>query len=166
MCRVGDVGPYEIGNVFIGSCSDNASAANKKQDLPIGVGLTPRSKRNPYTASYSYRGRTIHLGTFETAGAAHQAFLHAAAAADAAEGADEEPFRFERHIGITGYRGIYERRGGYTARITANRRQIWLGHYDCAEDAARAYDAAAIKYHGSSAVLNFPIPAHTEEDAA
>lgn len=43
-----------------------------------------------------------------------------------------------------------------TACIVFNNKHIWLGTYNSEEDAAKAYDIAAIKYFGNDCVLNFP----------
>jgi hypothetical protein len=44
----------------------------------------------------------------------------------------------------------------WVARIYYQYKQIWLGYFKSEIDAARAYDRAAIKYHGEFARLNFP----------
>ena len=44
----------------------------------------------------------------------------------------------------------------WLATITKEGKQIRLGYYDSAVDAALAYDRAAVQYHGEFARLNFP----------
>lgn len=54
------------------------------------------------------------------------------------------------------YKGVSweERRNRWLARICVNYRPIFLGYYDTELDAAKAYNEAARKYHGTFARLN------------
>ena len=56
---------------------------------------------------------------------------------------------------VHGYKGVAPvRNGRWGARICINYRQSWLGSYDTIEEAARAYNEAAIRIHGNYALLN------------
>jgi len=55
----------------------------------------------------------------------------------------------------TGFRGVTEQRPGkYQARITVDNKRLSLGYYTTAIEAAKAYNKAALKYHGNRALLN------------
>ena len=54
----------------------------------------------------------------------------------------------------TGFKGVIPRGGKFIAAVYPNKVQIKFGPFDTAEEAAAAYNVAALKYYGEFAYLN------------
>lgn len=54
------------------------------------------------------------------------------------------------------FKGIHRHGRGWRAKIVVEYKPILLGVYDSQEEAAKAYDAAALKHFGEFARVNFP----------
>jgi hypothetical protein len=63
--------------------------------------------------------------------------------------------RNSRPKGASGFKGVNQTKWGkWEARIRTDKERLHLGYFDTAEQAATAYDAAAIIHHGTFARLN------------
>ena len=60
---------------------------------------------------------------------------------------------------LSGFRGVWWKKDKrrWQAEIMVNRQRVYLGRFGTSEEAAKAYDAAAIRLRGPFATLNFTV---------
>lgn len=66
--------------------------------------------------------------------------------------------RARQAYGVVAYRGVWFQKRlsrPFCAKIKVNRISVYLGSFSTAEQAARAYDKAALQFHGEYARFNF-----------
>jgi hypothetical protein len=65
-------------------------------------------------------------------------------------------FRTLKENKTSSFRGVDWHRGKWRVRICVSKKRICIGYFHNEIDAAKAYDAAAIKYFGEFSAPNFP----------
>ncbi|KAK1614899.1 hypothetical protein QYE76_020416 [Lolium multiflorum] len=172
--RVSCVDKGATAGSFSGQDARSAKKNKKKRAAPRPEAWTEfrgvqRRLSGKYGAQIRHSKAHTWLGSFDTAEDAARAYdaatvrLHGAAA--------KTNFKADGGVGVqavglekaarSGFRGVRQHRSGrYSARIwdSVKQARLWLGTFDKAEDAARAFDAAAVRLHGERAVTNFKQP--------
>ncbi|KAL5213903.1 hypothetical protein ABZP36_003055 [Zizania latifolia] len=106
----------------------------------------------------------VRAGWLRLAGTAPPAAAAGGAAAAAAAAASKKSRRGPRSRSSQ-YRGVtfYRRTGRWESHIWDCGKQVYLGGFDTAHAAARAYDRAAIKFRGVEADINFSLEDYEDD---
>jgi hypothetical protein len=131
-------------------------------------GVTATAKGNRFQAKIKVAGSSMYLGAFATAEDAARAYDcrarelgRLAARLNFPHETNLQapmplPAPHHRPVGASRFRGVSLTHGKFDAAIWAEGRMQHLGAFETAEEAARAYDAAARKLGKPADTLNFP----------
>ena len=64
----------------------------------------------------------------------------------------------------TGYKGVQNERNKFCVQLRNKGKLMYFGAFDTAEEAAKVYDLAALKYFGEFAWTNFPKENYSLDD--
>ena len=147
-----------------------------RSDNAVGYRGVYKSGKN-YQAQIKIGGKNSYLGTYDTAKEAAIAYDRAVLKAnrstsllnfpDMVHNLDVEPKRKKYKRSATGYKGVGKRASGkFRARIYNGSKNVIIGSFGTAIQAALAYDQAAIKAGKKKSTLNFPdgLPIKQESD--
>lgn len=156
-------------NIRLCSKADNQRNQRRNSKNTTGYkGVSFDKARGKYSASIGVNGEQITLGRFPTAEEASLAYEEAARryhgefayvhSVNSVPGvpSEEAMVVVERPTFSSKYRGVSwkKQRKTWVASIVVAGRQKHLGVFATEQDAARAYNAAAIEHYGDKAILN------------
>lgn len=156
-------------NIRLCTKADNQRNQRRNSKNTTGYkGVSFDKARGKYIASIQVLGTQIHLGRFSTAEEASKAYEEAAsryhgefayahsASSVPAVPSDGAVVVATRPTFSSRYRGVSwkKQRSTWVASIGVAGRQKHLGVFATEQDAARAYNAAAIEHYGDKAILN------------
>ena len=130
--------------------------------------------RERFRAQITVDGKSQYIGMFDTAKQAARAYDRAAMQAGyppmKLNYQDKVPMDYKpkkkklASNNTIGYRGVSKKGNRFEARITIDGKLQYIGMFDTAKKAARAYDRAAIQAKRSKSDLNFPDMIHVKKE--
>lgn len=152
-------------NLRLADRSQNGANISKPSSNTSGYkGVHFQKSANKYSVNITVRGKTLYGGLYDTAEEAAKCYDDLAKKhfGEYAKGNnikdDVVPKRSIVKSETTGYKGVYliQRKTcvRYQAKVSFQNRSIHIGFYKTPEEAALAYNKAAIKYHGDKAYVN------------
>ncbi|KAL9226981.1 hypothetical protein vseg_002733 [Gypsophila vaccaria] len=164
----------ETGGTELSSTSSTSSIVNAADDSPISDVIT--HQLFPATACAAIHGGGVADVDVTLPGVAnnsHSQWLNLSVSGSGSSsgsglGTEKQQVRKSRRgprSRSSQYRGVtfYRRTGRWESHIWDCGKQVYLGGFDTAHAAARAYDRAAIKFRGVDADINFNITDYDED---